>query len=422
MSLPIRHLPVLQSWDCHGCTSCCREFWVYLTDAERERIAKQDWPELAGLPRVVREGWLSPRYRLHHRPDHRCVFLSDQNRCRIHEKYGADAKPLACRLYPFVLVPAGDHWRVSLRYACPSAAKNQGKPLPEHLGDLQRYGRELFDQERLGDRTLVPPPLQGRQRVEWIDLFRFADVLVGLMRNRQEPVERRLRKCLALAGLCRQAQFDEVKGGRLVEFLQLAAAGLEAEVPANPAALPPPGWVGRVLFRQVAAAYLRKDTGPDQGLASRGRLALLRAAWRFARGKGAVPRLHGSFPETTFEQLEECAGDWNDSAEQVLERYYLVKLGALQFCGPTNFGLAFWDGLESLALTYPIVRWLARAFAGQSPEAVAIRAVGIVDNNFGFSPLLSARRQRWWLRLLGRRRETERLIGWYGRESPCKGR
>ena len=31
MSWPIRHLPVLQHWDCHGCTTCCREYQVYVT-------------------------------------------------------------------------------------------------------------------------------------------------------------------------------------------------------------------------------------------------------------------------------------------------------------------------------------------------------------------------------------------------------
>ena len=38
MSLPIRHLPVLQNWDCHVCGSCCKEYLVTITDEERRRI------------------------------------------------------------------------------------------------------------------------------------------------------------------------------------------------------------------------------------------------------------------------------------------------------------------------------------------------------------------------------------------------
>ena len=131
MSWPIRHLPVVQNWDCHGCTNCCREYRVYLNEEERQRIAGQDWSaeaDMTGLALLVAEG---SRHRLAQRGDGRCVFLSDAGRCRIHERFGSEAKPLACRLYPFVLAPAGDHWRVGLRFACPSAADDQGRPLAE---------------------------------------------------------------------------------------------------------------------------------------------------------------------------------------------------------------------------------------------------------------------------------------------------
>ena len=61
-------------------------------------------------------------YRLNQNAEAACVFLGPGGRCRIHAKFGHDAKPLACRLYPFVLVPAGKRWRVGLRFSCPSVA------------------------------------------------------------------------------------------------------------------------------------------------------------------------------------------------------------------------------------------------------------------------------------------------------------
>ena len=73
------------------------------------------------------------------------------------------------------------------------------------------------------------------------------------------------RKCLALARLCRQARFDQVHGERLTEFLHVIATGIDADVPADPAALEPPGWIGRVLLRQALAVFLRKDYGADRG-------------------------------------------------------------------------------------------------------------------------------------------------------------
>jgi lysine-N-methylase len=190
---------------------------------------------------------------------------------------------------------------------------------------------------------------------------------------------------------------------------------MDAEVPARPEDLPPPSWIGRILFRQVLSLYARKDTGQHPGLAKRGRLALLGAAWRFARGTGPVPKVHGLLPEVTFEKLEEPADPLPEECEQILQRYYLTKVESMQFCGATNYHHGFWAGLESLVLTYPAIMWLMRAFAELGPRAALIRALRIVDDNFGFHPMLGSRRQKFGLRLLSSRSEIDRLVAWYSR-------
>src|SRR5712671_3560150 len=143
MARPVRHLPVVQNWDCHGCGMCCREYEVTVTDAERKRIEEQGWesdPAMAGKTLVVKDGTdKSPRYRLNATEDGDCVFLDDNGRCRIHAKFGGTAKPLACQIYPCVLIPAGDHWRVGVRFACPSAADNLGRPLTAQVADLRAF-------------------------------------------------------------------------------------------------------------------------------------------------------------------------------------------------------------------------------------------------------------------------------------------
>src|SRR5262249_39549777 len=159
--------------------------------------------------------------------------------------------------------------------------------------------------------------------------------------------------------LCRQSRFDKVTGPRLNEFLSLLLTSVDAEVPRDPASLPPPGWVGRMLFRQAVALFTRKDQGPNRRVSAGGPLALLAAAWRFARGRGTVPRMHGWIPETTFEQIEAASGPLPAEAEQILERYYTVKVASLQFCGPAYFGMPFWDGLEALCVTFPVILWVS---------------------------------------------------------------
>ena len=418
MPMPLRALPVIQNWDCGSCTFCCREYIVHVTDEERERIEQQGWAKESGFEKtdlIVKEGrWRKGRWRLNHR-DGACVFLGEGGRCRIHEKFGAAAKPLACRVYPFMLVPAGTEWRVGLRFACPSAAGSLGRPFNQHLPEVRQYANALENQNPGRIESQPPPQLQGGQTVPWADVGIFIQALGIIMGQRRDRVEFRLRKCLALAALCQKAKFDKVTGQRLEEFLAILINALDEETPRDPATLPRPSWIGRILFRQMLALFARKDSGPNIGIAARGRIALFGAAIAFARGTGRVPKVHGLLPETTFEKLDEPMGPLPQECEQILERYYLTKIHSMQFAGPTNFGMRFWEGLEMLALTLPAILWLTRAFSDKPKTEALIQALRIVDDSFGFQALLGTARQRLGLRILSFRGEVARLVAWYGR-------
>jgi lysine-N-methylase len=424
MAFPLRHLPVLQNWDCHVCGTCCKEYLVQVTDEERRRIEAQGWerePDFAGLHLFKRHGppW-ARRYTLNHRADGSCVFLRENGRCRIHERFGYETKPLACRLFPFVLVPVADHWRVGLRFACPSAAANKGRPLDRHDDDLKDFAARLAEREGLAarpDGTLIPPPpLQAGQHADWPDVLRFVQALLVVLKNRRDRMERRLRKSLALVELCREARVYKLKGVQLTEVLEVLVSTLDRDVPVDPETLPPPSWVGRVLFRLATAYYTRKDHGPNRGIVRHGRVGLLFAASRFAVGRGAVPAMHGWLPENSaFEEAEKPRGLLPDAVEEILERYYVLKVGSLQFCGPAYFGLPFWEGFEALAMTFPVLLWVSRVFGRLPPVEAVTRALSIVDDHFGFNRVLATYRQRLSFSILARRGELARLIAWYSR-------
>ncbi len=423
MASPIHHLPVLQNWDCHVCGTCCQEYQVTITDEERQRIEAQGWDRDADLggrdPFIPHGRRKDRRYRLNHREDDSCVFLSDKGRCRIHERFGYEAKPLACRLFPFVLVPVADEWRVGLRFACPSVAHNKGRPVAAHNAALAEFALRLAEREgltRRPDGSMTPPPrLERRPKVEWPELLRLVDLLLGFLRNRRDPMERRLRKCLTLSALLRPLRLDRLEGKQLRDVFDVMASAADQDTPANLMTLPQPGWVGRMLFRQAAALFTRKDHGPKRGLPGRGRVALFRAACRFTRGRGPVPRMHQDIPPITFEELEVPRGPLPVEAEEILERYYTLKVGALQFCGAASFGMSFWEGFEALALTFPILMWVSRALRDRPRHESVMQALTIVDDHVGFNPVLATRRQRLSFRILARRGELARLIAWYSR-------
>src|SRR4051812_34665967 len=236
MALPVKTLPVVQNWDCHVTGTCCHEYQVTLSADEVARIEQQGWTaeELGGLPPFKQSGpFRDGATLLNHRESGACVFLGPEGRCRIHEKHGYEAKPLPCRLFPFVLVPAGDHWRVGLRYACPSAAGNKGRALPEHQADLLEFASGLARREKLekqADGTLTPPPrMDNGERLSWPAVLRFVEGLMKVFRNRRDPVELRMRKALHLAADLRKARLAEVEGPRLGDLIDLLTTSADAD-------------------------------------------------------------------------------------------------------------------------------------------------------------------------------------------------
>src|SRR4051794_21060190 len=121
-----------ERFTCGSCTNCCRHWHVELLPGEEQRIA--------GLKLVNDQNVLlrhAGKTFLAHRPNGACVFLNESNgRCLIHEQFGADPKPLGCRLFPFQISPTfPGAATVTARYECPTVRKNHGEPHSNALPD-----------------------------------------------------------------------------------------------------------------------------------------------------------------------------------------------------------------------------------------------------------------------------------------------
>jgi lysine-N-methylase len=418
MSVPIRNLPVMQNWDCHTCGDCCRRLGGVITDEEKRRIEALD---LANDPEVGAKPWFAPvgggskKWTLAHRPEGGCVFLTTGNHCRLQERFGAEVKPFVCRLFPFVLIPAGNHWRVGMRFSCPSAAANSGRPVADAEKDLVHLSR-LLEQHVGRSADSAPPPLmQAGEQLSWPDVCRVVQVLVEIVQDRNDRLERRLRKCLAVARICGQTRLDSLQGNKLSKYVQAVRTAVEADVPRQAAdLLPPDRLLGGVLFRALLAIYARRDRDVYRASSVGRRMGRVHAGWRFVKGRGPVPRINEFLPDTSFEEVERAGGVLSEM-DATLERYYVVKLNSLQFCGPANFDVPLWAGLESLVLTLPMILWLRRAIAGPSPVKTVEQAIQLVDDHFGGNPMLGFPHIQYLVRLLAQRGELEKLVAWYSR-------
>lgn len=415
--LPLK-LPTIQNWSCHNCSGCCRQHLIEITAEERQRILDQNWQPADGIPSgqpvVVphRTSLFRHSYRLAHRADGACVFLQEDGLCRIHARFGESAKPLACRIYPYAFHPSGSRVTVSLRFSCPSVVANRGREVVASRGELKSMQKQVVPE---GTQRLPPPRVNRREQLDWSDFLRIVDCLDDVLADDDVPFTDRLIHTLEIVDLIEQSRFHLVAGKRLGEFLEVIseATGADEETGREK-----PGHAAMIQFRLLVAYYSRKDTVADldQGIA--GRWRLLRAATRFATGRGRAVPLQDCFREVPFEVLERPFGGLPEGAEEILTRYLRVKLQGLHFCGAAYYGVPLCEGYQSLVLVIPAVGWLARWLAasddrsGVSLEDIS-RALAIADHHHGYSPMFGSGSFRRRVRHLAGSGEITRLVNWY---------
>lgn len=144
-----------QQFTCQQCSRCCRRGWdVALTTGEVEAYRKvkaarwfREEPEVEqGRDPFEAIPGHAGAYRLRKRKDGICGFLSEKNRCRIHEELGGDRKPLACRLFPFRVHPVQGEVLVTASFSCPTVGADTGATLESQAETLHTLGREWLKQ------------------------------------------------------------------------------------------------------------------------------------------------------------------------------------------------------------------------------------------------------------------------------------
>lgn len=385
---------------------------IKITAEEKARIERQNWTTTDG---VNPEGAvISERgyFRLGHQSDGACVFLNSAGRCRIHAKFGEAAKPLACRLYPLAIHPVGEKLVVGLRFSCPAAAANQGKPLSAQRAEIQKLAREVVPP----DFELGPPPrVINASSGDWRDFLRFVKWLDVSLAAENVSVTLKLLRTLHWLNAVEKGSLDQISGESAEEILKALTDGAARKVSALPPAPPPPSRFGRVFFRALALEHARTVTVGDMNAASRYRLKMLGAVARFILASGKTPALRHGLARVKFSEIENFSGCIPQSAQVILTRFFRVKIQSLHFSGRAFHNAPLIEGFRSLALLFPIIVWLSRWLAisagrqAISDEDIS-RAISMVDYHHGYSPYLP-----WRIRLLAHRADIAKLCAWYGR-------
>ncbi len=401
-NLPIATTRVSERWDCRGCGNCCTGLTAELNDDDLQRLRGQKWdrhPVLGGKRITQRIGWFKPERALAQGDDGRCVFLTPENRCRIHEELGAEAKPLVCRLYPLQLIPQAGTVRLSVQRNCPSAAMDLGRDLAEHLDAAREYA--ALDDEKADD---PPPPICPGRELPWHDAMRLLDAIEEVMLDTDHALELRIVRGLAL---CR---YVESADSGLPDLFEVT----RAEWPEPPAEPVRPDKTTARLFRQSALKYL--DLHPAISTqVPRGRLRALGWAMRFVGGKGAVPEIFPGQPPATFESLEEPRAKPETQILRPIELFFTSHAASRRYAILPKKTWSIVDSFRRLAMSYAIAMWMVRLLQLENPEnqKQAGEIVMTIDQALGGELL-----EDWFHRDAVRdiaRRGLDDLVIWYSR-------
>jgi Fe-S-cluster containining protein len=410
MSIPLRVTSLAECWDCHGCGACCRGSIIPLSESDLEKLQGQKWdeqPDFAGIKTVVREGLLGGRKVLAKRADGSCVFLTADNRCRIHELHGPDAKPAVCRMFPLQLVPLEDFAFVTPRRSCPSAAADLGRRIEEQLPVLKKS--ELFGEA--ATRATRPPPIVPGVRRSWADFLTVANALERLVCDERLPMVRRLIHALRLGALVEECRLRNVKEDEFAELIAL----LEPSATENAGdwfrdRLMPNAAAGS-LFRQGAAHYVRLHPGFQAANTWSERWRMMWTSITFARGVGDVPAIHPQFPPATFEELEWPLGSLAPEVTRPLDRFLETHAASKQYAVVGHGRKSLIENFRALAMTFPIALFLLRWATG--PRAATaddiVNIVVALERGRGMPALVRT------ANMLAQSQQLERLIAWYAR-------
>ncbi len=380
-----------QRWSCHSCGNCCRTLVVHLFDEDRRKIDEQDWGDsLSGKPYVR----AANEWALNKRPDGSCVFLDDDNRCMIHAKYGEDAKPIACRMFPFSVREVPHKWQVSIRFDCPSVVKSNGDPLQPRQQALDRIVSSLDRRSTCTHGAKLVRGIEATQKEEnWI-----TDALVRWLTRSNLSHSRRLLGAARVTHTLQSSSFKKIRGTRLAELLDLLFDALPAECERTP--LPPTdkqcGMLRQLAFahaEHVSLAEIRANWFSKM----RKRFSQLAMARRFLRGKGLVPSQPHETGETSFSDVERVTikGDLIEFSEELLQRYLISRLKSDSVFGGGYYGWPVFKGLGALWLSVAVAGWVARHIASADKRNMVSKddittALGVVDRSATRAPALGA--------------------------------
>jgi Fe-S-cluster containining protein len=274
----------------------------------------------------------------------RCVFLDEENRCRIHGQVGYNSKPEGCKAFPLHVGKVAGQTRVRLSFYCPAVSANKGK----RLGDQMRWVRNTV--KAAGDVTREAAlTLDDELEITLRDLEALEAGLEALLEQQDHSPADRLAAGAALLKRVKQATAKGGKGA-LLPTVKTARAEPLAELAAEGRSGGAPSRGGPVL-----SLFLGQDCAPG-GLSRAGRFFGVRL---FNLGLGRLnSKLMGG--KASMKQIRAVELRLSEESGALVTRYLLRARRTL------SGELSVTSGFNLLVAAYGVTSILARLSAAHA--------------------------------------------------------
>lgn len=382
---------------CSRCGDCCRSFHILLGPGEAERLESLDWggtdlaevATVAPAPGEPRPGRLA----LARRPDSAgagagagaCVYLGAQNQCRIHERFGQDAKPLLCRLYPFGFLPVGERVAVDVSFACRAVSRNEGELLSRRVPEWVRLLGDSPGEQKLHK-------FSKKYEIAGDLLWELEHHLVSILSEESLSLLDRVRAVFEFNHL---ATTSDPRTDAARTLRDVLGKGIPKQIRERPLS---PGSermdrTGRAVFFHLL--FLTINPTPDEILAlpakARDREARFRVqaadSYKFPEAHALVDNRES---QATFSEVGRVSAEslLSGPAAETLALYLRAKILGQRFMREGEGEIPFVEAVPRLLLQVPLAVWTAKALASERgatsiAEDDLRRGLRLVDRSYG---------------------------------------
>ena len=350
-----------QRFTCSQCGRCCRGFDVVVTAAEIDLYRRRN---AAAWFRGTSESESDPfepvpgapaLQRIRKREDGACGFLSDDNRCRLHQELGAAKKPLTCRLFPYAFHSAAEGVVVKASFNCPTIAANEGAPIDDSASRaaLESLREEWFAIHPL--RVGTPELVAGRSMTTRT-LLLLRQNLVAMLAADGDDLRAGIRRIAAVLDDLTRRRVLALSQEDFAEYVSLTVPYAAAKP--DP---PPPNRPG-VIARMMQYGFLYAVAATRDGIAHPGQ-SRNRARWRRLRLLAHFHRLAPAVENVNINALKRHRIDINAAEIRPIAFHYLRS--TIETSGATGLPI-----VDELAMAASFLN-AARGLAAMNADAAA---------------------------------------------------